>query len=248
MNPIRSDVLDGVTHGFYTREGGVSEGIFASLNCGMGSADDPDAVAENRDRLRRDLGSHALVSVHQYHSDQVVEVERDWGRDRPKADAMVCRTPGLAIGILTADCAPVLLADTQGGVVGAAHAGWKGALDGVLEAVIDAMVARGAERGRITAVVGPLISQPAYEVGPEFVERFVDEDRAHGRFFAGGEGDRALFDLAGFCLHRLREAGIADAEWTGDCTYRQPERFFSYRRAVHAGESDYGRLCAAIML
>ncbi|HUF57685.1 MAG TPA: peptidoglycan editing factor PgeF [Thermohalobaculum sp.] len=248
MNPILSETLRHVAHGFYTREGGVSEGIFESLNCGMGSGDDADAVAENRERLRRDMGADALVSVHQYHSDQVVEVDRDWGRDRPKADAMVCRTPGMAIGILTADCAPVLLADAEGGVVGAAHAGWKGALGGVLEAVIEAMIARGARRERIAAAVGPLISQPAYEVGPEFVEQFVDEDPGFGRFFSGGREDRAQFDLAGFCLSRLREAGIADAGWTGHCTYRDPGRFFSYRRATHEGGRDYGRLCAAIML
>ena len=248
MTPIRSETLGDVTHGFYTREGGVSEGIFSSLNCGMGSGDDPEAVAENRDRLRRDLGADALVSVHQYHSDVVVEVDRDWGRDRPKADAMVCRTPGMAIGILTADCAPVLLADREGGIVGAAHAGWKGALGGVIEAAIAAMVARGARRERIRAAVGPLISQRSYEVGPEFVEAFLDEDREYGRFFSGGREDRAQFDLAGFCLMRLREAGIADAEWTGQCTYRDPDRFFSYRRATHEGVKDYGRLCAAIML
>ena len=248
MTPIRSETLGAVTHGFYTREGGVSEGIFASLNCGMGSGDDAGAVAENRDRLRRNLGADALVSVHQYHSDVVVEVDRDWGRDRPKADAMVCRTPGLAIGILTADCAPVLLADREGGVVGAAPAGWKGARGGVIEAGIGAMVERGARPERIRAAVGPLISQPAYEVGPEFVEQFVDEDPAFGRFFSGGREDRAQFDLAGFCLSRLRGAGIVDAEWTGQCTYRDPERFFSYRRATHEGVTDYGRLCAAIML
>ena len=247
MTPIRSEALK-VPHGFYTREGGVSDGIYAGLNCGWGSGDDPEAVAENRERLRRDLGAEALVSVHQYHSREVVEVAEPWGRDRPKADAMVTRRRDIALGILTADCAPVLLADAEAGVVGAAHAGWKGALEGVIDAVVHAMVERGARRERIAAAVGPLISQPAYEVGPEFVERFVDDDPGYGRFFAGGAGDRALFDLAGFCLHRLREAGIADAEWTGHCTYRQAERFFSYRRSVHEGTNDYGRLCAAIML
>ena len=248
MNPIRSGVLKGVTHGFYTRQGGVSGGIYESLNCGFGSGDAEDAVTENRSRLAADLGADALVSVHQYHSDQVVEVDRDWGRERPKADAMVCRREGMAIGILTADCGPVLLADAEAGVVGAAHAGWKGALGGVIEAVIEAMVERGARRERIVAAVGPLISQSSYEVGPEFVERFVDEDHAFGRFFSGGQDDRAMFDLPGFCLYRLREAGIADAEWTGQCTYRDPERFFSYRRRCHEGGGDYGRLCAAIMV
>lgn len=248
MNVIRAEALEGVNHGFYTREGGVSSGIYAGLNCGFGSGDDDSSVDENRDRVRRDLGADALVSVHQYHSPEVVEVTADWGRERPKADAMVCRSPGLAIGILTADCGPILLADREARVVGAAHAGWKGALGGVIESVIDAMEGLGARRERIAAAVGPLISQANYEVGPEFVERFIDEDPAFGRFFAGGPGDRALFDLAGFCLHRLREAGIGEAEWTGHCTYRDPDRFYSYRRTTHAGGGDYGRLCAAIMI
>jgi hypothetical protein len=161
---------------------------------------------------------------------------------------MVTDRPGVALAVLTADCAPVLLADAQAGVVGAAHAGWKGALGGVLEATVEAMEALGAERDRVLAAIGPAISQRAYEVGPEFVERFLDEDPENARHFAGGQGSRAMFDLPGFCLARLRGAGVGAAAWTGHCTYSDPGRLFSYRRACHAGEPDYGRLLAAIVL
>ena len=258
--PILADGLRGLAHGFFTREGGVSSGIYATLNGGPGSADDPEAVAENRARIAAHLGIGRLVSLHQVHSDRVEHVigPRDDPPDdppdgpRPEADAMVTDRPGIGLAVLTADCAPVLLADREAGVVGAAHAGWKGALGGVLEAVLDAMAGLGARRERIAAAVGPTISQRAYEVGPEFVERFLDEDRDYGRFFAGGRkdpaGDRAMFDLPGFCLHRLREAGVGDAAWTGHCTYSDEARFFSYRRACHRGEDDYGRLVAAIAL
>jgi YfiH family protein len=162
--------------------------------------------------------------------------------------ALVTTAPGLALGILTADCAPVLLADRAAGVIGAAHAGWRGAIDGVLEATIDAMVGLGATREAITAAVGPTISQAAYEVGPEFLDRFREEEAGLERFFAPAAGDRLRFDLPGFVLHRLREAGIAEAEWIGRCTYSDPARFFSYRRTTHAGEPDYGRLISAIRL
>ena len=248
LDPIQAEPLRGIAHGFFTREGGVSTGLYASLNGGPGSGDAAEAVAENRARIARALGAGALVSVHQIHGDRVEHVTAPWDGPRPKADAMVTDRPGIALAVLTADCAPVLLADRAAGVVGAAHAGWKGALAGVLEAAVDAMAALGAERGRITAAVGPTISQRAYEVGPEFVEAFIDEDRAYGRFFAGGRGDRAMFDLPGFCLHRLRAAGIAEAGWTGHCTYADETRFYSYRRATHRGEADYGRLVAAIAL
>lgn len=244
--PILADPLRGLPHGFFTREGGVSTGIYATLNGGPGSGDDAAAVAENRARIAAHLGISALVSVHQVHGDRVEHVMAPWEGSRPKADAMVTDRPGIGLAVLTADCAPVLLADRAANVVGAAHAGWKGALGGVLEAVLDAMVALGAERGRIVAAVGPAISQRAYEVGPEFVEQFLDEDRAYGRLFAGGRDDRAMFDLPGFCLYRLREAGVAEAGWTGHCTYADAARFYSYRRACHAGEPDYGRLVAAI--
>jgi len=188
-----------------------------------------------------------LVSVHQVHSPDVVTLTAPFS-EKPKVDAMVTATPGLALGVLSADCQPVLFADTKAGVIGAAHAGWKGTQAGVLEATLDAMEALGADRARICAVIGPSISQRAYEVGPEFMEDFLLDDPDSDRFFAGGEGDRVQFDLPGYGLARLRAAGVGDAEWTGHCTYTDPARFFSYRRATHAGEADYGRLIAAIRL
>jgi YfiH family protein len=251
VNPIAADVLRGVTHGFFTREGGVSAGLYASLNGGPGSGDDTASVAENRRRIAGHLGAVHLVSLHQVHSAEVVTVTGPWPGERPRADAMVTDRPGLALGVLTADCAPVLFAEAEAGVVGAAHAGWKGALAGVLEATVAAMAALGAEPARIVAAVGPAISQRAYEVGPEFVERFLDDDPENGRFFAGAPpgdaaDDRAMFDLPGYCLARLRAAGVGAAAWTGDCTYSDPRRFYSYRRACHQGEADYGRLVAAV--
>jgi YfiH family protein len=161
---------------------------------------------------------------------------------------MATATPGVALGVLTADCMPVLFADPEAGVIGAAHAGWRGALDGVLEATVDARVGLGATRNQISAVIGPSISQRAYEVGPEFLDRFLDDDPENGRYFAGGKDDRVHFDLIGYGLARLRRAGIAQAEWTGHCTYTDPARFFSYRRSVHQGEADYGRLISTIRL
>ena len=248
LAPILADSLDGVAHGFFTRHGGVSTGIYAALNGGQGSRDTSAAVAENRARIAAHLGVERLVSVYQVHGDRVEVVDRAREVARPRADAMVTGRAGTGLAILVADCAPVLFADREAGVVGAAHAGWKGALAGVLGATVAAMIGLGAERERIAAVVGPAISQRAYEVGPEYVERFLDEDPEHARFFAGGAGDRAMFDLPGFCLHRLREAGVGSAEWTGHCTYSDEDRFFSYRRATHAREADYGRLVAAIAL
>jgi YfiH family protein len=247
-SPIIAPELRDTRHGFFTREGGVSTGIYAGLNCGPGSGDDADAVAENRSRVAAHLGAATLLSLHQVHSPDVVTVTGPWQGERPKADAMVTDRPGIALGILTADCAPVLFADREAGVVGAAHAGWKGAVGGVVEATLAAMAALGARRERVVAAIGPTISQRAYEVGPEFVERFLDEDPEHARFFAGGAGDRAMFDLPGFLLARLREEGVAVATWTGHCTYADAARFFSYRRTTHRGEGDYGRLVAAIMV
>ncbi|MEM6663710.1 MAG: peptidoglycan editing factor PgeF [Pseudomonadota bacterium] len=248
LRPIKSDLLNGVTHGFFTREGGVSDGIYAGLNTGQGSNDDPAAVDENRASVAAHLGAAHLVSLHQIHSDRVEIINGPWTGDRPQADAMVTAATGIAIGVLTADCTPVLFADSVAGVVGAAHAGWKGALGGVLEATLDTMESLGARTERIVAAIGPVISQSAYEVGPEFVDRFVESDVGNGRFFAGGEGDRAMFDLPGYCLSRLRTAGVQEAAWTGHCTYSDEARFFSYRRACHRGEQDYGRLIAAIKL
>lgn len=247
LAPIRAAALGALPHGFFTRAGGVSEGIYESLNGGPGSGDAPAAVAENRARIAAHLGAAALVSVAQVHGARVVEATGPWEGARPEADALVTRRPGLAIGVLTADCAPVLLADAQAGVAGAAHAGWKGARAGVLEAALEAMERLGAARARIAASVGPTISQPAYEVGPDFVARFLDDDPDSARFFAAGRGDRAQFDLPGYVLARLRAAGVA-ADWTGHCTYREPARFYSYRRATHRSEPDYGRLVAAIAL
>lgn len=248
LNPVTSDALDGVRHAFFTREGGVSTGIYAGLNGGQGSSDAPEAVAENRQRMIDHLGAEALVSLHQVHSPTAIAVTGDWPGERPRGDAMVTDRVGIALGILTADCTPVLFHDRVAGVIGAAHAGWKGALGGVLESTLDAMEALGADRAQIRAGIGPVISQRAYEVGPEFVETFLDEDPEHARFFASGQGDRAHFDLPGFCLMRLRGAGIGHVEWTGHCTYSDPKRFYSYRRSCHRTEPDYGRLVAAIML
>lgn len=248
LKPVTSDLLRSVPHGFFTREGGVSEGIYAGLNGGQGSKDTTEAVTENRRRIREHLGAEALVSVWQVHSPDAVSVVGPWEAERPKADAMVTDRPGVAIAVLTADCTPVLFSDLEAGVVGAAHAGWKGALGGVLEATLARMEELGADRSRVQAGVGPVISQRAYEVGPEFVERFLDEDRDWARFFAGGQGDRSMFDLPGFCLMRLRAAGVGGAEWTGHCTYSDDRRFYSYRRACHREEPDYGRLVAAIMV
>lgn len=246
---LRSDALEGVGHGFFTRRGGASSGIFSGLNCGHGSSDQAGAVAINRARVAQAMGHDAtrLVGVHQVHSATAVTVSKPL-RDPLKADALVTQNPDLVLTILTADCQPVLFADRKAGVIGAAHAGWRGALDGVLDATVDAMEALGAHRADITAVIGPSISQRAYEVGPEFFDRFVEQDDGAARFFAQGDGDRLQFDLPAFGLHRLLAAGVGHAEWTRHCTYSDPDRFFSYRRSVHNKEADYGRLISAICL
>ena len=245
---LTADPLANHRHGFFTRKGGVSSGAFQGLNCGFGSSDQTEAVKTNRNRVAEamDVAAENLASVHQYHSAVVVNVDASFGPNRPKADAMVTATPGVALGILTADCAPVLFADTKAGVVGAAHAGWQGAIGGVLEATLDAMEALGANRHDTTAVIGPCISQASYEVGPEFMDSFMADDPDNSRFFAGGAGDRVQFDLPSFGLHRLRMAKIGEALWIRHCTYQDPERFFSYRRCVHQKEPDYGRLISVI--
>lgn len=247
---ITSPTLAPVRHGFFTRKGGASSGIFAGLNCGRGSSDLAEAVAINRGRVAQAMGveAAALVSVHQVHSADVITVTGPQAGPPPQADAMVTRVPGLVLGVLTADCQPVLFADATAQVIGAAHAGWRGTKEGVLEATLEAMEALGADRARIRAVIGPTISQAAYEVGPEFVEAFIDEDRETARFFANGKGDRALFNLPGYALWRLRAAGVGEAEWTRHCTYADAERFYSYRRTTHRGEADYGRLISCIRL
>lgn len=248
---ITSDLLGGLKHGFFTRRGGASSGIFEGLNCGGGSSDQAEIVALNRARVADAMGvaPERLLTVHQTHSATALPVDGTPLPDpRPRADAMVTATRGAALAILTADCQPVLLADREAGVVGAAHAGWRGALDGVLEATVAAMETLGARRGAIGAAIGPTISQSAYEVGQEFLERFLDDDPDNARFFVNGQAGKYLFDLPGYGLKRLRAAGVGRAEWTRHCTYSDRARFYSYRRSVHGGEADYGRLISVIRL
>jgi len=240
-------------HGFFTRKGGVSTGLFAGLNCGAGSGDDPAAVAQNRALVAGEMcvAPEALLALHQVHSAEVIHATAPPTTpmsERPKADAFVTATPGLALGVLTADCQPVLFHDARAGVIGAAHAGWKGALGGVLEATVVAMQGLGATRTDIHAVIGPSISQSAYEVGPEFREVFRAHAPDSGEFFAPGTFDRLHFDLPGFSLRSLSQMGLGHVEWTGHCTYGAPERFYSWRRTVHAGQKEYGRLIATIRL
>ncbi|WP_295316335.1 peptidoglycan editing factor PgeF [Roseobacter sp.] len=246
---LTADSLGPLKHGFFTRRGGASSGVFAGLNCGSGSSDQSEIVAINRARVAEAMGvgTDHLVGVHQVHSADAVTITGPL-EEKPKADALVTDQPGIALSILTADCQPVLFADHEAGVIGAAHAGWKGALNGVLESTIKAMLGLGAVRGNIHAVIGPSISQAAYEVGPEFFDAFSAEDPEYTRFFAGGNGDRMMFDLPAFGLYRLRQAGIGSAEWTRHCTYADADRFYSYRRSTHKKEADYGRLIAAITL
>ncbi len=245
---LTSDALP-VKHGFFTRRGGASSGVFAGLNCGQGSSDQSEIVAINRARVADAMGvaPNHLLGMHQIHSATAVPVTETYA-EKPRADALVTATPGLALSVLSADCQPVLFADAEAGVIGAAHAGWRGALEGVLHATVDAMETLGAKRENIAAVIGPSISQRAYEVGPEFMDSFIAEDPDYARYFINGEGDRMLFDLPGFGLNRLRAAGVGHAEWTRHCTFSDPERFYSYRRTTHAKEADYGRLIAAITL
>jgi polyphenol oxidase len=253
--PLRSPVLDGfaskgIRHGFFTRRGGVSDGIYAGLNVGTGSNDDPQRVAENRRRVSSWMGiaPERLVTVHQVHSPDVVVVEAPFGAERPKADAMVTGRPGLALGVLAADCGPILYADPEARVIGAAHAGWKGALTGVLEATVEAMERLGARRERIVAVLGPSISQENYEVGPEFMDRFVAADPANAAWFAPSEKPgHFMFDLNGYTIDRLKAAGVA-AYSLDRCTYADEALFFSYRRTTHRAEPDYGRQISAIVL
>jgi len=244
--------LPRIRHAFFTRSGGVSQGVYASLNGGVGSMDAPDKVAENRARMAAALGVRAsrLLTPYQIHSPDVVVAEEPWTREnRPRADAIVTRMPRLAIGVSTADCGPILFADSEAGVVGAAHAGWRGALTGVIEAAIAAMERLGADRDRITAALGPTIRQPNYEVGPEFVDRFLAADPGNSRFFKPSQRTgHAMFDLASYIAERVRNAGIVQFEDLGLCTYAEPERFFSYRRTTRRGEPDYGRHINAIAI
>ncbi len=253
--PISAPLLDrfvphGVRHGFFTRRGGVSKGLYAGLNAGVGSDDDKVAVTENRRRVAAWLGAtpDRLVTLHQVHSPDAIVVHGPFAGDRPKADAMVTDRPGLVLGVLAADCGPILFADGEAGVIGAAHAGWKGALTGVLESTIEAMEGLGAQRDRITAVLGPSISADNYEVGPEFVARFIEADAANAAYFAPSARDgHAMFDLNRYTVDRLARAGV-EAAMIGLCTYADEDRFYSYRRATHRAEPDYGRQISAIML
>ncbi|TQS74017.1 peptidoglycan editing factor PgeF [Rhodobacteraceae bacterium] len=247
---LTSPALSGLRHGFFTRKGGASSGVFSGLNCGHASSDQTQAVSVNRARVAHAMGAEpeALIGISQVHSARVVTVTEPLSPPLPEADGVVTDRPGLVLSVLTADCQPVLFADRKAGVIGAAHAGWRGAIDGVLEATIAAMTELGAKRDQITAVIGPCISQAAYEVGEEFMEQFVIEDMAYSRFFSGGPNGRPMFNLPAFGLQCLRDAGVAEAEWVGRCTYAEPERFFSYRRTTHAGEVDYGRLISTIRL
>lgn len=246
----RVAVLEGLPHGFLGRRGGVSQGVCAGLNVGLGSDDDRAAIDENRRRALAAVAAGArLVTVHQVHSPEAVFAEAPWPEgERPHADAIVTDRPGLALGILTADCTPVLLADRQAGVIAAAHAGWKGALGGVVESTIRMMEARGAERSRIVAAIGPVIARKSYEVDDGFLRRFAEADPANERFFTPGRPGHQQFDLEAYVLARLAEAGITRAEALGLDTYAEPERFYSFRRATHRGEADYGRQISLIAL
>ena len=242
----------GIRHAFFTREGGVSEGLYATLNGGRGSHDDPAHVAENRRRMTSALGvaEGMLATPHQTHSAEVVIAFEPWAAGKaPEADGVVTATRGLAVGVATADCGPVLFADAHEGVIGAAHAGWKGALGGVLEETIIAMEKLGARRDAIVAVLGPCLRQPSYEVGPEFLTAFRAADSANTRFFRPAEAPgKSLFDLGGYIGARLHAIGVGHVADLGLDTYSDEARFYSYRRATHRGEPDYGRLISAIAL
>ena len=246
--------LDGISHGFFTREGGHSTGLFSSLNCGMGSGDDRAVVAANRAQVAAKLGvaPECLLSAYQVHSAEAVLVSGPWSgdpEDRPRVDGLVTRTPGVALGVLTADCGPVLFADPEARVIGAAHAGWKGALTGVTARTLDLMEEQGAERARIVAVIGPTISRAAYEVGPEFPARFIEADPANARYFTpSARAGHAMFDLPAYLSDRLRAEGVGQVVDLSLCTFSDEDRFFSYRRATHRNEKDYGRLISAIAL
>lgn len=247
---IRTDALGGTRHGFLGRRGGVSRGVCAGLNCGLGSGDDHDDVVENRRRAADSVApAAALVSVHQVHSAEAVVATAPWPDDaRPHADAVVADRPGLILGVVTADCAPVLLADREAGVIAAAHAGWKGAVGGVLAATVAAMVGLGARADRIAAAVGPTIARASYEVDDRFRHHFLTADPANERFFADGRPGHWQFDLEGFVVSQLAEAGVGRVEALGLDTYADPDRFYSFRRATHRGEPDYGRQLSLIAL
>lgn len=253
LSPITSPLLDlpGVRHAFFTRQGGVSTGIYESLNVGLGSSDDPEHVAENRRRAAEHFGLAAgtLSTCYQVHSANALIAEHAFGELRPEGDAVVTRARGVICGALAADCAPILMADAEAGVVAAAHAGWRGALAGIAEAAVARMQELGARPGRIVAAVGPCIGPDSYEVGLEFLQSFTAKDAAHEAFFRPGAGaDKRLFDLPGFVLSRLRAVRVESCAWTGHDTVRDETRFFSNRRAFKRGEPDFGRMLSAIAL
>jgi YfiH family protein len=252
LKPALSDelsTLPGLAHGYFTRHGGVSEGVYASLNCGLGSRDSREAVRENRARVMQHLGARVVVTAYQVHGTTAVIVDGLAAGERPRADALVTAARGVAVGVLTADCAPVLLADAGAGVVAAAHAGWRGALAGVVDAALEAMESLGARRARTHAAVGPCVGPSVYQVGPEFEAEFLKHDPANARFFArAGAGQRPKFDLPGYVAERLREAGVAAAGSVDICSFSVQDGFFSYRRSQMHGEADYGRQISAIVL
>lgn len=242
---------DAVRHGFFTRRGGVSGGIYTSLNCGFGSDDERDPVLENRARVAQSLGTSGeqLCTVYQVHSADVITLDKPFDSDPPKADGLVSKMPGLALGALAADCAPILFHDPSAKVIGACHAGWRGALSGVGDATIAAMEAIGADRADIRAVIGPCISQANYEVGADFKVAFVDNDTENRRFFVpSNREDHDRFDLSGYLVDRLTTFGVGSVHALGLCTYADPDQFYSYRRKTHLGEADYGRQISAICL
>lgn len=252
-SPILGDQiagLPGVAHGFFTRHGGVSQGIYASLNCGIGSRDDQACVQHNRARVVSHLGAQDIISAYQVHGTTALIVQGAWqAGERPRADALVTNTPGVAVGALTADCAPVLFADAQARVVGAAHAGWRGALGGILEAAVAAMEGLGAKRERVHAVVGPCIGQDAYQVGPEFRDAFLKQNPANATFFTGPDAEgRPHFDLSAYIVHRLSKLRLGSAGAVNVCTFAGERDLFSYRRSRLRGEQDYGRQISAIVL
>ncbi|HCK84735.1 MAG TPA: peptidoglycan editing factor PgeF [Hyphomonadaceae bacterium] len=254
MKPLQSQALlsDEVAHGFFGRQGGVSGGIYASLNCGYGSGDDSGSVCENRTRVATWLGTREekLITLYQIHSADALHVTAPWTRAAPpKADAMATTLRGVALGVLAADCAPILLSDAKAGVIGCAHSGWKGAIGGVVESVVALMERLGASRARIRAAVGPCISQASYEVGPEFEARFVDTEAANKAYFVRSPRmGHWQFDLPGYVTARLKATGIGAVEALKVCTYEHNEAYFSFRRTTHRGETDYGRNVSAIML
>jgi YfiH family protein len=242
--------LPGICHAFFTRQGGISTGIYESLNGGVGSADDQMHVAENRRRMTATLGAQHLLTCYQIHSADVVVVDRSWaGESAARADGIVTRSRGIAVGASAADCAPLLFADAEAGVIAAAHAGWKGALGGIAEATLDRMETLGADRTRVVVAIGPLIRQASYEVGPEFVARFHEASPQNAAYFAPSpRAGHAMFDLGGYLRMRLKQAGAGKIDDLGLDTYSDEARFFSYRRTTHRNEPDYGRQIAAISL